>query len=478
MTTGQKRSGIVAWVAALSAFGLAQTMLARADDTGPAVPAVASPADQPPPPPPPAPQGPRETLPPPPTPPLPEPGVAGDLYPSVEQQYCDMERCLTGLNEIRVPLYDPTARFLIPSTGQWGPQNREWSVFAGETLTYDSNIFATRNNAQSDWISNTSVGGSYRREGSEYWTLATASLTYSEYLDHTNQSSLAFYGNFQFGWKGASMYASVADQVGYLQNPIVVRDNTFSIIDQNRDKYWTNDLAARVGYDCVKLRAELEYDFNVFYADSGVITAFNHMEHGVQGRVDYYVTEKTSVGAYAGVRFISYDDGTQRDFNVYSGGGTFSYRPTAKFGVTGMIGYSSTDSSGGGTNNSTFTGSIDGTWDATQNLTLFLGWWRRYEASLGADDQLVDMLRVRAQAAISDCWTLNGQAGVQIGDVQGSTNDGARDYTLWFFDVMVHHPLGDHWAVDGGYQFRKQDSSGSGIDFDDHRVTVGVTFAF
>ena len=380
--------------------------------------------------------------------------------------------------EMRVPLYDPTARFQLPWTGQWNPSGRNWTVFAGETLTYDSNIFATDKSIESDWISNTSVGGSYRREGASFWALATASLTYSAYLDHSEQDNFAFYGDFEFGWKGAAMYASIKDQVGYLQNPIVVRDNLFVVVDQSLDPYWTNILTARVGYECVKWRAELEGESNLFNADSGVIEAFNNTDNGLAGRFDYYLSDKTSLGAYAGYRFINYSDSTQRDFEVASGGATFSWRPTAKFGIGGRVGGSWTTSSGAGSDNNAYTGAIDASWDATDNVSLVFGWSRDFEASLGADDQIVDIFRLRAQTVFNQCYSFNVSTGVQVGDVQGSTADAAKDYMLYFFDAMVHRNVGDHWGLDGGLQYRNQNSESNGIDYDQVRVTVGVTFSF
>ncbi len=485
----------------------------------PALPALPAPPAAPPdePPPPLPPQGPRDSAPPEAPPPMVEPGVgtpppppeapappapgtapagpppppaagtpytppagsAAGLYPnSVEERYCALNRCLTGMPEVRTPLFDPTGRFMLPWTGQWTPTERNWTLFAAETITYNSNIFASSTNEESDFISNSSVGASYRREGSAFWALATGALTYSAYLDHSEQNALSGYGNFEFGWKGAALYASISDQVGYLQNPLVVIDNTFVVVRQSLESYWTNTLRARAGYECVKWRAELEYTMNLFLADGGSYTAFDNTDHGLQGRFDYYVSEKTSVGAYAGGRMIRYSDGTQRDFEVFSAGATFSYRPTAKFGLTGMLGGSWTTSSGAGLDNSGVTGSIDASYDATDNVTVFAGWSRRFEPSLGSDNQLVDILRLRAQTVLDHCWTLNVSTGVQIGDTSGSTLDGTKDYTLLFFDGMLHRPINDRWAVDGGYQFRKQTSDGNGVDYDQHRVTIGVTFAF
>lgn len=484
----------------------------------PAVPAAPAPRAEDPPPLPP--QGPRDSAPPEAPPPMVEPGVgappappavtapvppvgtvpgvaapatppaaptpytsaagsAAGLYPnSVEERYCALYGCLTGMPEVRTPLFDPTGRFMLPWTGQWTPTERNWTVFAAETLTFDSNIFAAARDEESDFISNSSVGASYRREGSAFWALATGALTYSAYLDHSEQNAVSAYGNLELGWKGAAFYASISDQLGYLQNPLVVRDNTFLIVRQSLNSYWVNTLRARAGYECVKWRAELAYTFDLFHADGGTLSAYDHTDNGLQGRFDYYVSEKTSVGAYAGGRMIRYSDGTQRDFDVYTGGATFSWRPTAKIGLMGMVGGSWATSSGAGEDDSGITGAIDVTYDITDNVTLFAGWTRDFEAALGADDQLVDTLRLRAQTVLSQCWTFNASTGVQIGDTSGSTIDGTKDYTLFFLDAMLHRPINDRFAVDGGYQFRKQTSDGNGIDYDQHRVTVGVTFSF
>ena len=320
---------------------------ARADDAappaGPAVPAApaalapAAPVAEPPPAPPPGP-GLIET---PAAPPAVEPGSAPGLVmtpPTVEERSCAADQCLRGTPETIFPLFEPTSRLQIPYTGTFNPRYRNWNVFAGESLTYDSNIFASQYNVQDDWISNTSLGASYRQEGSTFWALATASLTYSAYFQHTEEDALNLYGNFQFGWKGSRFYASVEDQVGYLQNPIVVRDNTFLIIDQSLDSYWINTLTARVGYECARYRAELSYTSDLFNAGNGVISAFDNNENTLMLRGDYYISEKTSVGAYVEGSFLSYSDATQSDYNTGGAGATFSWRPLAKLGVQGTLG--------------------------------------------------------------------------------------------------------------------------------------------
>ena len=414
-------------------------------------------------------------------PPPPEAGGAAGLFtvaPTAEERACTVRQCLVGIPESVFPMYEPTARFQIPYTGGFSPRARNWTVFAGESLTYDSNIFASDNNVQSDWISNTSAGASYRQEGSTFWALATASLTYSAFFDHTEESNLNVYGDFQFGWKGAAFYASIEDMVGYLQNPIVVRDNTFVIIDQSLDSYWINTLKARAGYECARYRAELSYEFDLFNAgNDAVVSAFNNTEQYVTLRGDYYVSDKTSVGLYGRAGFVPYTDPTQDDYSTYDLGPTFSWRPLAKLGLMGSLGYAWLNSDGG-PDRSTFVGNLDISYDPTSTISTFLGWERSYQPSLGADDQIVDLYRVRGTALFNQCWTGNVSTGFQVGNTEGASLDGAKDYTLFFFDAMIHHPLGPNWAVDAGYQFRKQTSQDNGIDFNQNRVTVGVTFAF
>ncbi len=424
--------------------------------------------------------------PPPPTPPVPS---ANDVPPeaapvenpdaavSLEDRACELERCLNGIPEIRWPIYDPSARFQIPWTGQGNPRERNWTVFGAETLTYDSNLFLAQRHEQDDWISNTSAGFSYRREGAEYWSLATLSLSYAAYFQHSEEDALNLFGTFDFGWKGASMYASVSDRVARLQNPIVVRDNLFAVVSQNLESYWQNTLTARVGYECVKWRSELEYSFDVFDSREGVSQAYNHQDHSISGRFDYYLSEKTSLGAYLGTRFIPFDSSTQRDFDVWSGGATFSWRPSAKFGLVGSLGFATTKSSDGGSDHTALSGSLDGSLEVAEYTSVGLGWSRNFEPGLGADDQIVDIIHAQAHTMLNSCWQLTTSAGVQIGNVQGSTADGIRDYDLWFLDATVHHNLSERMGLDLGWQFRHQNASDSGIDFDQNRLTIGISAA-
>ena len=99
--------------------------------------------------------------------------------------------------------------------------------------------------------------------------------------------------------------------------------------------------------------------------------------------------------------------------------------------------------------------------------------------SFRADDQILDVVYLRAQAVHCSCWTFNASTGIQVGDVQGETPTGARDYNIWFLDLMAHRPIfNEHWALDAGYHFRTQEADDIGIDYDQHRFTVGISFAF
>jgi hypothetical protein len=461
----------------------------------PAAPLAARPEEPPPPPPPappdapvdpgelvpvPAPEGPDAPPPPAPIdappPPL-EPGGTIGLAPTPAERACALGPCLAGTPEVRAPLYDPTSRILIPFTGQHQGFGRPWHVFVSESLTYDDNVFASEDDREDDWISSTGVGFTYRREGAAYWALATLSLTYSAYLDHEEENDFSGFGHLQVGWSGGAFYASIEDQVGYLQNPIVVRDDTFLIVDQDLEEYWLNTFRARAGYECCKWRAELSYAMELFDAAGGVIEAFDHTDHTVRGRFDYYLSEKTSVGAYGDLRSVLYRDSTQRDFDASGAGVTFSWRPRAKVGLVGEIGVASTDSDGGD-DESAVVGSVEIETDPSVNLSLFLGWSRTFEPSLGADAQIVDIFRARAQAMLSPCWMLNASGGAQVGDTQGSTLDAAQDYTLWYFDLMVHATIARRWGFDAGWQYRYQDGQDGGIDYQQNRFTVGVSFSF
>jgi hypothetical protein len=455
--------------------------VARADDAPPPgsptpVPApemapVAAP-DEPPPPPPPPPPGVDERR-------VVEPGSARGLYaPDLEYKVDEIEcRGCGGIPEIRFPEFDPTARFLIPWTGQFNPCARSWSVFAAETLTYDDNIFAREHDIEDDWIWNSSIGFSYRREGSAWWALLTASLTYSNYLDHDENDDFAFYGDFTIGWRGCSYYASLQNRVARLQNPIVVIDDQMLLVEQDLKPYWKDDFVAHFGYECACYRWELSYGLNLFDTSSDVIDAVNHLDHDFSARFDYYVSDKTSVGGYAGARFVRFDDNdVQSDFDVWSGGVTFSWRPTYKLGVLGQVVGTYSDSDGG-EDTGTFGADIEATWDATANTSFYVGYTRRFEPSLGAEYQIADLVRVRGTTILTSCLNLNVSTGVQFGDTYNPAEFGAKDYTLWFFDAMLHWSLGSHVGVDLGYQFRNQEADGNGIDYTENRFTIGISAA-
>ncbi len=432
---------------------------------------------EPPPPPPPS-----EPPPPPPPPgvglsPVPvEPGSAVGLSaPTPEERSQAVHAYAGGMPEVRVAQFDPTGRFLIPQTGLWNRSYCPVSFFAAETMTYDSNIYASEHGVEDDWISNTSAGIAARREGSCYWARGSLALTYSHYFENDENDALNLYGEGQMGWKGVNFYAGVEDRVGRLENPIVIRDDKFIIVDEDLDSYWQNTLRAYAGYDGCRLHAELEYIFDLFVAESGPTEAFNHTDHSLNGRVDYYVSDKTSVGAFVGTRFVPFSDSTQNDFNTLSAGATASYRPTEKVGIQAMLGGGWANSDGGDETYSAV-GSLDVMYDPTPCLEFDFGWSQSFEPSLGADYQVLDLVRLRAQASVAPFWLLIASTGVQFGDTINSTADGAKDYALYFLDLMAHRSLGDNFGLDFGYQFRTQDADGSGTDFDQHRLTVGLSF--
>jgi len=413
----------------------------------------------------------------PPPPPPPVAGGASGLYVT-EPVVPYSGECCPQLAEYMMPLYDPASRLQIPWTGQWTPREMPWSFFVGESLTYDTNIFASEHDVEDDWISNTTVGASYRRAGADFWALVSAALTYSAFFDHTDESNFNFWSQLDVGYQGCAFYAAASNRLAYLDNPIVVRDETFTTVNQNRDSYWQDTLSLRAGYDRNCWLAEIAYILDAFWADEGITDEFDHLDHTITGRFDYKVSEKTSLGVYGLARWYDYQNSGSDDFNVYSVGVTFGWRPSSKLGFTGRLGVGWSDSDASSDTDTTWVGSITAYWEATANLSIEAGWSRQYEASLGADDQIVDLFTVRWQALIGGCFTFNGSAGLQLGDVQGSSLNTADDYSLWFLNLMLHRQMGDHWALDFGYQFHTQDTDDDGIDFDQHRFTIGATYTF
>jgi hypothetical protein len=417
---------------------------------------------------------------PPPAPPpapaeAPEPGSVPGLYsPTLQERACEIDRCMEGQPETEVQLIDPTGRYVIPYTGQWDPWEREIAFFAAETVTYDSNIFATEHDVEDDFISNTSVGAAYRREGARFWVLGTASVTYQAYLDHDDQNTLNVFGDFQAGWRGSCSYVSLEDQLIRSESPVVLRDNNFLVVSQDLDAYWQNTLTVRAGYDAVKWRAELSNRFEFFEAESGLIQDFNHVDDAIRARADYYVSEKTSVGALAQVRFVDYDEDAQFDFTEYTVAATFSWRPTAKLGVNGHVGFSSLDSDGG-EDEDDVTGGVDVAWEAGENVSVTFSYARDFQAALSAASQFVDSFRVGLHSQVGCDWTVSAAAGYQIGDLRGNTVVGTDQYEFWHFEVLGHRAIGCRFAFDAGVEYRTENASGSGADFDQIRVTVGFS---
>lgn len=388
-------------------------------------------------------------------------------------------RCIGCMPEAEMPIWAPDAGFQIPWTGQYNTRQRNWALFANESLTYDTNIYlGDEDNEVSDWISHTSVGGSYRREGGQFAVLASLAVTGDVYFEHSSNDNVNLFGILEAGWRsGCGLYASLTDRLAFTENPLVVIDNNFVTVDQERDPYWVNTLVARVGYEGCKWRLEGQYENTFFFAETGITDDFNHWDNGFRGRFDYFLSEKTSVGAYAGVRFLSYEESSQNDFTTYEAGFAGTWRPDAKWSFALDVGVASLEPDGD-SNQTTGTGSFAVGFEATDRLSLRLLYTRSYEPAIGADDQLIDTLALRAYLVPSSFWQWTGSVGAQLGDAEGTTLNSTKDYTLWFVNLGVHHQFNACWGADALYQLRVQDSDQNGTDYVDNRFTVGVTFTF
>jgi hypothetical protein len=409
---------------------------------------------------------------------MPPPPPGPGLYPcpapcpTAGERACAADCCIDGMPEFLWPVYAPAGMYRIPWTGEFNPRGDNWTFFGGQSLTYDSNIFLSEDDEEDDFISHTSVGASYRREGGAYHVAASVVGTYDWYFDHEDLDFFNVFGILDAGWRGANAYLRVADRLNYGQDPIVVRDDTFLVISEDLNDYWTNELDVRAGYECVCWRAEVGYDLDVFLSCDDVLESFEHWDHGFHGRFDWYLSPKLSLGARAGVRFIDYDDDTQEDFTVYDVGGTFSWRPTAKFGILGSVGVGRAED---GDEEDSWVADITASLAATTKLTIEATYRRSFEPSLGADAQIIDLLMVRADTAFQPNWSVDASAGVQLGDTLSPTNDGAQDYTIFFFNAAVHHTFNCWLSGDLSYLYRTQDADNLGLDYDVHRITAGLT---
>jgi hypothetical protein len=410
------------------------------------------------------------------TPAPPPPGAGFVAVPSPTPQECD-RCCLTGSPEWMWPVYAPAGLFRIPWTGEYNPRgsNDHWAFFGGQSITYDSNVFlAEEGDEEDDFVSHTTVGVSYRREGRAFHVGASLAGTYDWYLDHDDLNFFNVFGILDAGWRGACAYVNVSDRLSYSQDPWIVLEGTPTeviVADRDLEPYWQNDFGIRAGYEGCRWRAEVAYNLGLFLSDGDVIEAFDHMDHGFSARVDYYLTAKLSLGAMAGVRFITYDEGSHDDFTIYSVGGTFSWRPTAKFGIQGAVGVSRAED---GDEETAYVADVYATYAATHKLTIDLGYRRQYEPSLGAQAQLLDTLYGRADWAFAPSWSLDATAGVAIGDVIDPLEEGSSDYTTIYGGLALHHVFNCWLTGDLSYVYRTQDTD-DGIDYQVHRVTVGLT---
>jgi hypothetical protein len=303
-------------------------------------------------------------------------------------------------------------------------------------------------------------------------------LTAHLYFDHDENDTLDVFGFLDAGWEsGGGLYVGVTDRLQRSESPIVIRDDTFTVIDSDLDPYWTNELTLRAGFVGCRWRIEGAWDSDLFWAEEGVSEAYNHWDNGWRVRGDYYLSEQTSVGAYAGFRTIHYDDSSQNDFTTWDLGVAATWRPNAKwsFGATAGV---STINSDGETDDTSGVGSLTVGYEATDCTSFQFLYQRSYEPSLGADDQIVDLLALRSLWIPSFYWQVVAGVGVQLGDTDNVDPDGTQDYTLWFFDVNVHHQFNANWGADASYQMRTQEADRNGIDFVDHRISIGVTFTF
>jgi hypothetical protein len=267
---------------------------------------------------------------------------------------------------------------------------------------------------------------------------------------------------------------SVTDRLTYSQDPWIILEGTPTEVitaDEDLEPYWQNDFSIRAGYEGCRWRAELAYDLGLFLSDGDVIDSFEHMDHGFRARADYYLTSKLSLGALASVRFITFDGDEHDDFTIYGAGATFSWRPTAKFGVQGSLGYATAED---GDSESSYAGDISASYAATSKLTIDAVYRRSFEPSLGAQSQILDTFFVRADAALACNWSVDATAGVALGDILDPLDEGSSDYTTVFAGAALHHTFNCWLTGDLSYVWRQQDTD-DGIDYQVHRVTIGLT---
>jgi hypothetical protein len=435
---------------------------------------------------------PGEALPPPPgapaTPPV-EPGSVKGLQPvapppptnstmiapTQNERILTSSRAFTGIPEYITPMYDPQGRYLIPWTGQHMWRDRWWTVFAAETITYDTNIFLSEDDEEDDWISNTSVGVTLRRQCGGWAALATVAATYSAYLEHDEENFLGANAIIDVGYnQGCGWYFGASDRFSYSDDPIIVRDDQFVVLEQEREDYIINDLEVRAGYHTPKWNAEVRYDIETYIGLDEVNEHYDYWAHGLRGRFDYYLSECFSLGAFAGVRYFDYTENELYDDPwIYEGGATFSWRPRAKLGVVGAVGYTWSED---GETNESILADIGVIWDATARTTFAAGWSHSFQPTFGAESEITDLIYLRGTHTIAPFWVFTVSTGLQMGDVQDPTLNSTKDYDLWFFDAFIHRNIGCHWGIDFGYQYRTQRADENGIDYTDHRITLGASF--
>jgi len=354
-------------------------------------------------------------------------------------------------------------------------------VLVSESVTYDDNIYLTKNNEKGSFISTTRAGLGYKSQlpDSGLKVSAGGALGYNAYTKHPNQN------NF---WE-SSVNAGIENENLKVNDTFLFTSEPANSEQTDRTKRLSNKFAASYTTTHEKLFSvglSVGDDFNRYLATRMHYLNRNRVNAGAQ--IYYNFTPKSNVFVeYAFADTVYRENGTNNSVGHKVGLGV-NTQLASKLSGTAEITYTMRDYShdlGNTTNHPDLLGYYTSlTWKATAKDTLTLAGERDMEETLygnavdGYNRYFADsVVSLRMHHQFNSKWAAALTTAWENLHYSVSVNNKKRNDNLYTVRPEVNYAFQD-WLVGSiWYQFRTRHSN-SGFDYDSNKAGIMVKAIF
>ena len=350
-------------------------------------------------------------------------------------------------------------------------------VLVRESVTYDDNIYLTKNNEQASFISTTRAGLGYKGQLPESGLKVSAggSLGYNAYTKHPNQN------NF---WD-SSLSAGIANENLDVKNAFLFTSEPANSEQTDRTKRINNKFTASYTTTHEKLFSvgiSVGDDFNRYLASRMHYLNRNRVNAGAQ--IYYNFTPKSNV-------FVEYafSDTVYRENQVNNSVGHqvglgVNGQLASKVSGTAKVTYDMRDYShdkGNATNHPDLFGYyVSLTWKATARDTFTLAGERDMQETVFGDNRYFadTLVSLRAQHQFNTKWSASLMTGWEDLHYSMRTAGTKRNDSLFTVRPEVNYAFQD-WLVGSiWYQFRTRNSNMDWADYSSNKAGIMLRALF